>query len=59
MVGSAELKDRLAFRNFLREHSAAVVEYGELKAKLAVRYPWDRVRYEQGKEAFNKGYQPS
>ncbi|WP_239004703.1 GrpB family protein [Paenibacillus tepidiphilus] len=44
--------EHIAFRNYLREHSAACQAYGELKQALAVQYREDREAYGAAKTAF-------
>jgi GrpB-like predicted nucleotidyltransferase (UPF0157 family) len=44
--------DRLLFRDYLRAHPEAAVEYQRLKMNLAARYPQDRVAYTKGKTGF-------
>jgi len=44
----------LAFRDYLRAHSAVAVEYGILKARLAQQFPQDIYGYMDGKDAFIK-----
>lgn len=45
-------KEKLAFRDYLRTHPTAVVEYCLLKQTLAARYSNDRSSYTEGKRAF-------
>jgi GrpB-like predicted nucleotidyltransferase (UPF0157 family) len=47
-----ELARHLAFRDYLREHSDAVVAYQKLKKELAIRYRNDRVAYTEAKTDF-------
>ena len=44
--------DRLVFRDYLNEHPEVAMEYGNLKKRLSVTHPNDRVAYTQGKNAF-------
>jgi GrpB-like predicted nucleotidyltransferase (UPF0157 family) len=44
--------DRLLFRDYLIAHPKIAHGYGQLKMKLAVDYPNDRVAYTEGKTAF-------
>lgn len=55
LEGSRELRRHVAYRDFLRSHPRALEEYAALKARLATRYPWDRIRYNDGKESFVEG----
>ena len=50
--GARELRRHLAFRDHLRANQAAADEYSALKARLALRYPWDRTRYSDSKGPF-------
>lgn len=45
-------RDRLAFRDHLRQHPAVAVEYARLKCELARRYRRDREAYTDGKTEF-------
>lgn len=42
----------MAFRNALRSDAALAKEYGELKQRLAERYPREREAYLDGKAVF-------
>ena len=53
-VGAPEVLRHLAFRDYMRAHSAAAREYGELKQSLARAHPLDRNGYIEGKDAFVK-----
>jgi len=53
-VGSQEAERHLAFRDYLRLHPDAAKKYGELKEKLANRYPDDIEAYMNGKDGFIK-----
>lgn len=44
--------DRLAFRDYLRIHPEAALEYAALKRRLVLEHAGDRVAYTQGKTAF-------
>jgi len=44
--------EKMAFRDHLCSDSSAFEEYKELKMRLAERFPDDRKRYTDGKEAF-------
>lgn len=50
--GATELRRMLAFRDFLRAHPRSVEEYAAVKARLAARFPWDRIRYTDAKGPF-------
>ncbi len=49
---SLSLRNHLGLRDYLRVHPEAAREYGELKSKLARRFPEDMGRYIRGKTAF-------
>jgi GrpB-like predicted nucleotidyltransferase (UPF0157 family) len=49
---SAEYQAHLLFRDYLRLHSEAVIEYIALKQHLAEQYPTDREAYTNGKTEF-------
>jgi GrpB-like predicted nucleotidyltransferase (UPF0157 family) len=49
-VASPEIERHLAFRDYLRSHPDAAKEYGDLKRKLAQRFPYDIESYIKGKE---------
>ncbi|MFC7783459.1 GrpB family protein [Rossellomorea sp. GCM10028870] len=44
----------LAFRDYLREHETEARQYGELKSRLAKKFPHDMEGYIQGKDQFVK-----
>jgi GrpB-like predicted nucleotidyltransferase (UPF0157 family) len=44
--------ERLAFRDYLREHADVAAEYAELKQRLATQYPHDREAYTDAKTLF-------
>ncbi|MGW4426586.1 GrpB family protein [Streptosporangium sp. NPDC004631] len=48
-AGSPRFIDVLAFRDYMRAHRDAAVEYERLKRKLAIRYVNDREAYTEGK----------
>lgn len=50
--GVLSLENHLKFRNYLREHSKAASEYGELKKDLAGKFPNDIDSYIEGKSEF-------
>lgn len=47
--GIASLQNHLLLRDYLRTHPEAVIEYGELKKRLAAKYPYDIDSYIEGK----------
>ncbi|MRG87199.1 GrpB family protein [Salinibacillus xinjiangensis] len=49
---SNEWMDKLQFRDYLRTHPEAAVEYASLKKELATKYKYDRPTYTQKKEPF-------
>lgn len=49
---SPEWQDKLAFRNYLRQHPNIAQEYAELKCSLARQFPTDLSAYQEGKLAF-------
>ena len=51
-VGSKLWRERLAFRDHLRNDAAAAAEYVALKQELATKYRNDREAYTDGKTAF-------
>ena len=50
--GHADIDDKLAFRDYLREHREEAEEYSRLKERLAAEHRHDIVGYIQGKDAF-------
>ncbi|MEN1936266.1 GrpB family protein [Paenibacillus sp. 102] len=50
--GGQEWKNNLLFRDFIRNHEWARVEYKQLKQELAMKYPFDRVSYTNAKAPF-------
>ena len=50
--GSPLWKERLAFRNYLRTHTDAALEYADLKRRLAGQFPLDREAYTEAKGPF-------
>lgn len=52
--GSSEVARHLAFRDYLRSHTAVAKEYSELKIELAERYPSDIEAYINGKNPYIK-----
>lgn len=49
---AAELKRHIAFRDYLRSHPDAVVEYSRIKEEGAKLYPWDIDKYIEHKSPF-------
>jgi GrpB-like predicted nucleotidyltransferase (UPF0157 family) len=49
---SALWNERIAFRDYLREHPQTAAEYGALKVRLAERFRFDRESYTDAKESF-------
>ena len=49
-AGNPEIERHLAFKDYLRTHSAVSKEYGELKEQLSQQFPFDIESYIQGKE---------
>lgn len=49
-----EVKDKLAFRDYLRIHPHQVAAYGVLKRRLALDHPRDNIAYMHGKDRFVK-----
>jgi GrpB-like predicted nucleotidyltransferase (UPF0157 family) len=49
-----EINRHLAFRDYLREHPYAREEYGNLKERLALEFPYDSASYIDGKDRFVK-----
>ncbi|NOV01062.1 GrpB family protein [Paenibacillus planticolens] len=54
-LNNAEYKRHIAFRDYLRKHPNAAVEYGRLKIELAQRFHHDRSAYSKGKSEFVEG----
>ncbi len=52
--GNDEIIRHLAFRDYLREHPYAREEYGNLKERLALEFPFDVAAYIDGKDRFVK-----
>lgn len=50
--GSHIWNERIAFRDYLREHSAAAADYARLKEQLAEQYRFDRESYTDAKAPF-------
>ena len=48
----SEWRDKLLFRDYLRAHPEAAVEYASLKRQLAMRYKDVRSAYTKEKEPF-------
>lgn len=51
-MDDAEQWDRVLFRDYLRDHPDASMEYGRLKRELADRFAQDRETYTEKKTAF-------
>jgi GrpB-like predicted nucleotidyltransferase (UPF0157 family) len=51
-IGSEFWRDHRAFRDYLRTHADAAAGYAALKRELAVKHPFDREAYIEGKTAF-------
>lgn len=49
-LGNPQIERHLAFRDFLRAHPGVAKKNGNLKAELAVRFPYDISSYIKGKE---------
>ena len=52
---AAELKRHIGFRDYLRSHPAAVIEYSRVKEEGAVLYPYDIDKYIEHKSPFIEG----
>ncbi|MBC6973360.1 GrpB family protein [Bacillus sp. Xin] len=50
--GGQEWKNNLLFRDFMRNHEWARMEYKQLKQELAMKYPFDRVAYTNEKSPY-------
>lgn len=50
-IGSPLWRDYLAFRDYLRAHPDAAIQFADLKTALATRFPRDREAYINGKSA--------
>jgi GrpB-like predicted nucleotidyltransferase (UPF0157 family) len=44
--------ERIAFRDYLRNHSEVAAEYGDLKQRLALQHRLDREAYTEAKGPF-------
>lgn len=53
-TSESEIERHLAFRDYLCEHSEIAQAYGDLKADLASKYPYDVEAYCDGKDNFVK-----
>ena len=51
-IGSQFWHEHLAFRDYLRTHSATRDDYARLKLELAAKFPHDRTAYIDGKGTF-------
>ncbi len=56
-VSSAQADRHLAFRDYLKSHPEVARAYGELKRRLAARFPNDIDGYMEGKDSFAKQYE--
>lgn len=54
-IQSADWQQQIAFRDYLRQHPAAVHAYATLKAHLASHFPDDRMAYTESKSGFIAG----
>lgn len=52
IYNSDEWRNNILFRDFLKKHEWARKEYEELKEKLAILFPFDRVSYTNAKTPF-------
>lgn len=50
--GNPEIEKHITFRNWMRSHPDACAQYGELKGKLAKKFPHDILGYGLGKDDF-------
>lgn len=48
------IESLIAFYDYLKDHPEVAKEYGELKEKLAKKYPNNIKKYNKGKDAFTK-----
>lgn len=55
----ADIERHLAVRDYLRAHRKAADEYGELKSRLALEFPYDIDGYCGGKDEFVKALEHS
>jgi GrpB-like predicted nucleotidyltransferase (UPF0157 family) len=51
-IGSADWKNTIAFRNYLREHPEVAGDYAVLKKQLVEQFPTDIHAYTDGKSEF-------
>ncbi|WP_164669810.1 GrpB family protein [Virgibacillus doumboii] len=51
-AGDPAIERHLAFRNYLRAHSNAAKQYGDLKEELSRLFPYDMESYIEGKAQF-------
>lgn len=51
-IGSNEITRHLVFRDYLRANPIVRDQYGELKAQLALQFPYDIDSYIEGKDKF-------
>ena len=52
--GHWEIRDTLAFRDYLRAHSNKATAYGELKRRIAALHRFDNIGYMRAKDGFVK-----
>lgn len=52
MVGAEQIRQHLAFRDYLCAHPEKALAYAELKRNLAGQFPQDPARYQAGKDMF-------
>jgi GrpB-like predicted nucleotidyltransferase (UPF0157 family) len=52
--GHWEIRDKLAFRDYLRAHSNKAIAYGELKQRIAALHRFDNIGYMRAKDGFVK-----
>lgn len=51
-TGHEHIKLHLAFKNYFLQHPEMAKRYGDLKVALAVQFPEEHERYQQGKQSF-------
>jgi GrpB-like predicted nucleotidyltransferase (UPF0157 family) len=51
-LGHSEIRDKLAFRDYLCSHPQVAAQYGAIKQRLAIEHRHDNVSYMRGKDAF-------
>lgn len=55
LEGSVYWRDRIAFRDYLREYPQDLKSYNQLKLELSYQYRYDRENYTDAKNSFIKG----